>query len=549
MIIKYLPYTLSLQAPAVLTSLRGDPNSLRTLLYIPGSTLRGFAAQKLNRSSDDANFREFIFNGTVRFLNAYPCTESRRTLPTPVSWRIDKHRLDKHTDTINSWDLAAFDKDSTWPAESLSVLPEPFITIGAARPCRVTPTLGSRIHQQRDRSYGHAWKEICDRQEKKHGEVFSIEFLESDQDFDGLIQIQAENEHNWEKLAQTIKDILQPPILIGRSRRGGYGGNATITWRKTRDREVDGQGLIQADLSKNFEFQALLTSNYIGRNQHTGQIDPAYLVTEIEEVFEKNIQIIRECLAFELVGGFNRKWRLEIPQTLTCSAGSVLILKTKTPIFITTLQSIENAGLGERRADGFGRVVFLNVATQAPIEVWVPTVTTVQEPNGDPPEIVHFVERRIIDAAVERIIQEEATRLARDAIKLPTASIIGRLRNAIRSPPHIVIKTLSKWLSKKDDDETSKLKKPAITQLDRCRIGEKKKPLSDWLREHLKNEDNSSICDTLRLEVLAQRHCVLSNESATKYLKSNERMLLTCVRLIDSTLAALARKQRQARSS
>ncbi|MCZ7664449.1 MAG: hypothetical protein M5U22_16645 [Thermoleophilia bacterium] len=39
MITRYLPCTLSLQSPAVLTSLGGDPNTSRTLPFIPGSAL------------------------------------------------------------------------------------------------------------------------------------------------------------------------------------------------------------------------------------------------------------------------------------------------------------------------------------------------------------------------------------------------------------------------------------------------------------------------------------------------------------------------------
>jgi len=67
MIYRYLPYTLTLNAPAIMTSLGGDPNSARTLPFIPGSAIRGAVARALGDPGDDAekqeSFQKLVLGG------------------------------------------------------------------------------------------------------------------------------------------------------------------------------------------------------------------------------------------------------------------------------------------------------------------------------------------------------------------------------------------------------------------------------------------------------------------------------------------------------
>src|SRR5947208_1553677 len=92
--IKYLQYTLKLQAPVIVTTLSGDPNSAATQPFIPGNSIRGALARLLlpssSRSGSDDDFQELILGGNVRYLHAYPASGSTRALPTPISWRLDK---------------------------------------------------------------------------------------------------------------------------------------------------------------------------------------------------------------------------------------------------------------------------------------------------------------------------------------------------------------------------------------------------------------------------------------------------------------------------
>lgn len=550
MIFRYAPYTLSLRSPAVLTSLGGDPNSARTLPFIPGSALRGAVARGLGDPQGDAErlrrFRTVIIDGTVRYLNAYPRAGGRRTLPTPVSLQVDRNGPIGSSGETSAWDLAALTGDpdadeATWPEVAMSSLAEPFISLGAAQPLRVQPVHGSRIHQQRDRSRGRAWKEDRDGREEAHGAIFAFEFLDAGQEFDGFVQVCGNDGAICDSLISTVKNALTESVLLGRSRRAGYGGDAAIAWSAPRDREVDGQGLVGGALPADAVFRVLLTSQYVGRDPETGQMDASQIEHEIVAALEDRVAIVRRRWRFDLAGGFNRKWRLELPQALACAAGSVLVLKAIAPIPFADLLAVEHRGLGERRAEGFGRLVVLQAPVQR-VALRTPSASARPAPTGQPPALVRFVEARILDSAIGRAIKEEAARLARSSTASPSPSLLGRLRTAMREEPESALGTLRTWLA---PEGHHRLKRPAMDQLERCRIGNGER-LSGWLREMAAGQSDQQLATLLRLDALVQRCHVVSEATAREHWVS--RTPWVRARLVDSTLAALARKQRERRS-
>jgi CRISPR-associated protein Csx10 len=553
----YLPYTITLRAPLVMTSSAGDPNSSRTLSHIPGSAVRGAVASMFGDPTADPVeyelFRRLTLDGRVRFLNAYPSMHESRGLPMPLSLRMSKDAPSKPGEPVAVWDLAAFSgksggDDVGWPNAQLAEVPEPFVTLVSAQPLRVRPDRGVRIHQQRDRAQGRAWKDAATQ--RTHGTIFVFEFLEEGQEFDGFVQVFAENDAMLDELTKNIKERLRTPVLFGKSRRGGYGGDAAIKWRAPEPREVRGQGVINAGIPAGAEFRAVLTSAYIGRHPETGQLDPACFDAEVADRLGGRAEVIRRRWAFESIGGFNRKWRLQIPQTVACAAGSVLVLRARQRIPLDDLLAAEHDGLGERRVEGFGRLVFLG-APEREIVLRTPARGRASIPASVPPELVRQAEARIIDAALSRVIQEEAARLARGAIHLPSRSLLGRLRNAMRAEPAVAIQTMRRWLGEREGsgrtDAAHVLRRPAMDQLDRCRLTGRQQ-LSTWLRSMVNiTSSTSSLKEQLRLDALVQRLHITPGDTAQQYLSTRETRLRAS--LIDATLAALLRVSKRRRLS
>lgn len=547
---QYLPYTLTLNSPVILTTLGGDPNSSQTLPYIPGSAIRGALAKALgDPGTDTAKQREFhhlVLGGNVRYLHAYPAHDSRRALPVPVSVQRKKYEVENDR-TISAFDLAAYDGhpsldqdlSESWPEDQLTAPAEGFLTIGAARPTLVQPELSARIHHQRDRKKGRAWK---DKQGETHGAIFAFESLDAGQSLKGIIQVRGDSEEECLRIEDRIKGLLGDSILVGRSRRAGYGGMARVQWETGRKREVEGVGTegfrpVTGDIKTGTEFRLLLTSGCIAHDPVTGQMDPGGLESLIGQALGDRATLVRKRWAFETIGGFNRKWCLETPQVLAVAGGSVLVLRTNQDIPADDLRCIEDEGLGERKEEGYGRLLFLDAPMKSVSLHRPDEPSPSREVEGNPPQLVSTIENRILDAQINKKIEQTAARFAQSAsaIRLPTNSLIGRLRTPLRGDPQAAIATLKDWL--KGDNGKNRLKRPAMDQLDRCRIGMDgdKSSLARWL-EYATDKDKLS--NWLQVATIAQQCHIVSEQSARQFLEGKSEEL--SVRLIDAVLAAMA---------
>ncbi|NTW87849.1 MAG: hypothetical protein HGB26_01710 [Desulfobulbaceae bacterium] len=537
---RYLPYFFRLNAPAIITIPGGDPNSSSTLSYIPGKVVRGATATALGDPGGDNSrkqeFHNLVLGGMVRYLNAYPIVNGRRTLVTPVSLRLKKDEPET-IQCVTVTDLAAYGR---LPDDDFIPIGKEFLTVGAAQPALYNPKISSRIHHQRDREKGRAWK---GKDGKTHGAIFTFESLDSDQMFEGLIQLRAEQEKELDLIESRMKALLGVSLLVGRSRRSGYGGMASVAWDSSRSREVPGTGMevlgpLSRDIAQNGQFRLLLTSACIVRNPSTGQVDPAAMMDMIMNRFCNRVEVVRKVWVFEAVGGFNRKWRLELPQTLAVSSGSVFVLKANQAISLNELHEIEHEGFGERKDEGYGRLLFLGKP--------LPTISLInftESPSGttsigQPPEIVTKIESRIVQAQLARRIEEKAAELAGSAKDpLPKNSLIGRLRTQLRGEAHEAIGALTLWLS---GNEATKLKRPAMEQLERCKIDDGR-DLCTWIVDAMKRD---VIFSLLTVDVMVQRFYVVSEQSVRCGVEAKSEEL--SVRLIDAVLADLAiRKKMQ----
>lgn len=531
----FVPFTLTLRAPAILTGLDGDPDSARSLEHVPGSALRGAVARALGDPGSDPKrlerFRELVLSGTVRYLDAYPVSAGRRALPAPLSWRREKYG-----DTVH--DLAAGEPASgdAWETEPLVPLHASFVTLGAAE-CREVPVARSAtIHHQRHREMGRPVE----------GGLFVYESLDAGQMFRGLIAVEGEGKAQTDARIQAIRDATGETLLLGRSRRAGYGGHATVDWGTPRARELEGRaGLVNADLSPGDAFRLLALSDLLVRDPETGALDPSALGELLETEpgpLDGRVTVERSHLAFRPVGGFNRTWGLELPQALAVRAGSVLVLRAREPIPRDDLLALERTGLGERLPEGFGRIAFFDPPAEQPI-VLPPAAEERPSRPEEVPDQVHRMEERLLDEALRRrVLEVAAERIRRaDPARLPSPSLLSRLRAPLRSGP-AGLAGLRTWLGDSDQSLRSK----ARQALDHARIGgweRGRTPLLSWLRKTLAMEP-ADLSSRLGLERLAQRNHLVDEESARKVLDTETTLERARWRLIDQVLALAALEAR-----
>src|SRR5690606_26997893 len=154
--------------------------------------------------------------------------------------------------------------------------------------------------------------------------------------------------------APTIVGMLEGATFqLGRSRTATYGGGARVTRVST----VAGTTSWEVATSRRAHV-LWLTSDYLGRSD-AGTPDPSTLLADIAEALglARNIlQDARVFLAHRVVHGMVGRWQMPRPAHPAVAAGSVVILPDHLEINPSRLEELVWSGIGERRAEGFGRI-------------------------------------------------------------------------------------------------------------------------------------------------------------------------------------------------
>lgn len=563
---EYLWYTLALRSPAIVSGESNDPNSAATRPFIPGSAIRGALAGRLlaeNVDPEGEEFRRLILSGDVRFLHAYPEIGKSRSLPAPASIRTEKNQAEK------GCDLADYDGDPTeaedmedfwkhWPKKDLASAGASFLSPAASGTMtRAVPDIRARLHQQRDRKKGRPWKERKNGEDKSHGAIFAYEYLEAGQAFRGAIQLRPEAADARERIKTLLK---KAPLLVGRSRRAGYGGEADIQFKPEPVGRENGaiSGELRRDVAPGDEFRLRTLSACVVRDPATGQLDPVALETAVLKRLEDRAEVVRRRWAFERVAGFNRKWRLETPQALAVAAGSVLVLRATKAIPLADLQEIVHEGLGERLVDGFGRVIFLEQPKE-PASIYFKEQDA-KKPNASPEtgavsdkdrRTLIFLETRLVLDAARAELDAAASELAQKGGSISN-SLVGRLRGLFRNAndtetAHAALGNLAIWCG---NDKRTALKQTARNQLENCKVN--RQDLLGWLGDLAKCEADEAGWETLKqasvsastdgLNRVAEENRLTKKTAAQAIL--HEQAPLLGVYLADAVLAAMARKNR-----
>jgi CRISPR-associated protein Csx10 len=528
-----VPYTLRLTRPVIMTTPSGDPNSASSMKHIPGSSIRGVVARGIEEDNPSL-LESLILSGKVTYLNAYPEVAGRRTLPMPYSYRVEKN------DDSQVHDLAAYGLND-WPETQMKKPQHQFVTITGPDKYVAEVDVSSRIHHQRDRAMGRAWE----KDGESRGTVFVYDHMAENQSFKGCVVIAGKDTAEVDSLVAGLKGLIGTSLILGRSRRAGYGGNATITWQDQIPREISATGeteVIEQDIVQGSRFRIMLLSDCILRSSTTGQVDPSLIASELEVCLEGKARVSQTYFYSRLVGGYNRKWGLEIPQSLAVGAGSLLVMEATDDIPLTMIHSIENAGVGERKIEGLGRLVFLSQPSTRVILKDYTEPPHHEHPRSNPPQIIIEMERRIL----QKELMRECDLMARDIAarfvttkkshRIPSNSLIGRLRVPLRGPSETSLDILRDWF---DTSSKNSLRSPAMNQLrsSRLKIDGRPMTLLDWLKFII--NANYKDLQTLGSEKLCQDKHIISPESARDAISHEITNVRT--RIIDVFLSEVVR--------
>lgn len=351
---KAIEFDLVLEQPVLISqAISGGENTTMAMDYIPGSVIRGaIIAQLLRTGKFDEVMQDLLYGTDVLFLNAYPVfkvgTETKRMLPMPLSWRCDKSALADFA--LNIYDFSI---------EKNSAVSQPVNPPGLFfHPCDQNGSI--QIAEPQKQQNQHIMSTTRMVVKENDNKVFTYEAISAGQSFKAVILL-GETELSPDKLCLKNGGIL----TLGRSRSANYGRcrieriSEKTEWCEVKGFDIEEtanstvsintiatetEGLRSSDGTEYFTLTLL--SPAIFRDQY-GQPSLKPLIKLDDSTWlEPTCSFVKTML----IGGYNRKWGMPIPQVVAAKAGCVYVYKGTIP------QTLKLHGsLGERTKEGFGR--------------------------------------------------------------------------------------------------------------------------------------------------------------------------------------------------
>ena len=554
-----LRYILVLEEPVLANSLAGDTNSARSLSFVPGGLVRGALIGAYAHGKDvdavENEFRRLFLNGDTRFLPAYPEINKKRAFPTSQAWKARKHAGEGDP----FYNFAVKTKDDTDNIDDLKSVGFTLWQLEGKEVYSLEQEWNINVHTQRDAMYGRAMGSVLDEEtneEDVRGAVFRYEALPAGLRLHGMIF--TANDADAETFIGLLKDST---ILLGKARTAGYGHARVEIVEKLpsnwREKEYWPWQVPAKDVSR---FTLTFVSPALVRDDN-GQLtlDPIPALSALFgfKLEEKNLKAEKVFRKAEIVGGFNRTWGLPLPQSWAISAGSVFVFTSGKPVTAGLFQKLEESGVGERRAEGFGCVA-IDVA-QPESATWK-KAEKVNKENAH--QTLSDTDKAMGMLMLERLLRRELDSKVLEFVSRAIKSYSGGLSGSQLSRWRVIVRSV---LGTKDPAKIERLKKlhvdevkrssPSWKKMERARIfveaikkadqkEDNKTPrLTEWLESALNDDDQP--WKMLKYADDTKPSC---RAGSLVFTASDAMKLEYSLRVIDALFAALAHKGPKAES-
>lgn len=504
-----ITFLLHTEQPILATSFQGDPNSDVSYPYIPGSMIRGaligrYLKQNPSTNSDivaDETVRHLFFKEQTRYLNAYLIDRDSnqvRSLPTPRSWFQNKGEQAP----MDIYDLSGMELADLSQDVSAKKLPDGFCTVRDRSVTLYNEKRRINIHNQRDRRRGRATEET--------GEIFRYEALDKGQTFQAVVLCEDADATRIENLLRQNENLW-----LGGSQSAGYGHTKITEIHPPRETWHEVGNPVENRLNRN-SLQITLLSDAIVQNEWGQYVveSPIYLLAEalgLEEKLLRN-KFKKSYIGHTLIGGFNRKWGLPLPQVTALAAGSVFVFE-KIPLTFKQIADLEWHGIGERKIDGFGRVAvnWFNLDESSVFSASLPQldISSTNEPKL--PE--NSESAKLAKKMAERVLRQKLDTLLLN--KVGNVDLKGRISNSQLSRLMIVARQAINENGNIDlvINLLGNLNSNASRQFEDSKVG--KKALDGQLKEWIKYP--TAWLNNLQPVTIAGETCNLTEDLAKEY--------------------------------
>lgn len=308
-----------------------------SLSYIPGTSLRGAYIYEYMKAKgvDDISqspHREILLTGGIKFLNAYPCQEGKRSIALPKAYFAKKD------------DMRTFEEN----------LP---IELGLDRSLEMgyqKMRLSEFVRPEGDKLYScpvGKGENLHIKKEKEGDNIlFRYEYIEKGQDFKGLVRLRED------LLDDFIKLFDKKKLYLGGSKGSGY-GLCYIDGLQVFDSNPE----IEKDREFGEEIYLLALSDILYRNEqglYSTKIDEEGLGKRLG----LDLSYIDSSIDKLNISNFNNTWNARTANIVGIGKGSIFKYRINNleDLDLEKIKALEDQGLGDRLEDGFGRFVILD---------------------------------------------------------------------------------------------------------------------------------------------------------------------------------------------
>jgi CRISPR-associated protein Csx10 len=461
-------------------------NAVESETTIPGSVLLSYFANDIFGGGDV--IQEAIQTGNFSVGNFLPEFDGRPSYPVPLSFgkrkkdgRISNRLLPKPDDAKES---ASGEDREKKADDQVQDLRTGVITLDES---------GTMYHSfEKEIRILRTHNTVADdvqRPTEKVGGLFTYEAIRAGTPFRGVLKMRGSL---WNGLQTEIKEKLAwGETAIGRSRKDEY-GRVRIEFLK----EVPASGVpdLLAGKEDNEEKKKYLVvyllSDVLVRGRYQEySTRPEDLKSALESALDLTLNNARSPFRVE-IGNYTRvgrreswqvKWKLPRPSLVYFQAGSVLVYEVENPgkWKPEAITAVMNTGIGERRAEGYGRIWINPPFLCEPKSVESQTVTDSKNDDSSKPFDAKACKEDLFIKLLEREhFKKHFTRTARREIymwvhgknekknlfsdipgeKRPSASQFGNLREAAALKGENYLEVIKGVAEKKTEDGETRAK-------------------------------------------------------------------------------------------
>ena len=323
-------YRLQTELPVIVTDLsHSRDNSYTTRGYIPGAAVRGMVVNALANQYPDwfAAHRAELLSEKTRFLDAIPWQEDSVGLPGIMGFYGQKGSTEV-TSVLNA-DVAGMKRAK----------PGAFCALEGEQIRGWTASTGGNLRIQR-----HVGK-------TETSYPFQTQHIDAGQTFEGYIWMDDPS------LAEPIGRAFQKTVWLGADRYEGFGKCAVLLLESVEAPSWQDYGYSAGDTTDSTLY--LLAISPLTMLNDWGEpcgLDVNALAARLG-VEQVNIEACSTAMVE--CGGYNRTWKCRVPAIQMYDRGSIFKLRCTSAPEAERLLNLQRTGLGIRRAEGLGQVLFL----------------------------------------------------------------------------------------------------------------------------------------------------------------------------------------------